>query len=122
ATKRVSPGTAAPVERAERSPGETPNANSASPAQPFDNAPQDQQIYPSNPVAPATSPGGGALAGTPFEAAPPPVQRNVVLSAQIALARRGFYHVEINGHYGHAMEFSLTAYLSRSGICVSGRL
>ncbi len=32
ATKRVSPGPAAPVEPAERSPGETPNANSASPA------------------------------------------------------------------------------------------
>src|SRR5947208_4938285 len=55
ATKRASPG---PVEPAERSPSETPNANSASPAQPFGNAPQDQ-IYPSNPAAPGTSPGGG---------------------------------------------------------------
>ena len=72
ATKSVSPGPAAPVEPAERSPSETPNANSASPGQPFSNAPQDQQIYPSNPAAPGTSPGGGALAGTPFEAAPPP--------------------------------------------------
>ena len=86
ATKRVSPGPAAPVEPAERSPSETPNPNSAPPAQPFGNAPQDQQIYPSNPAAPGTSPGGGALAGTPFEAAPPPVQRNVVLSAQIGRA------------------------------------
>src|SRR6059036_274677 len=59
ATKPVSPGPAASVEPAERSPSETPNANSASPAQPFDNAPQDQQIYPSNPAAPGTSPGGG---------------------------------------------------------------
>jgi peptidoglycan hydrolase-like protein with peptidoglycan-binding domain len=119
ATKSVSPG---PVEPADRSPGETPNANSASPAQPFDNAPQNQQIYPSNPVAPGTSPGEGALAGTPFEAAPPPVQRNVVLSAQIALARRGLYHEEINGLYGPAMEFSLRAYQSRTGLRVTGRL
>ncbi len=94
ATKRVSPGPAAPVEPAERSPSETPG----------------------------TSPGGGSLAGTPFEAAPPPVQRNVVLSAQIALARRGLYHEEINGLYGPAMEFALRAYQSRTGLRVTGRL
>jgi len=122
ATKRASPGPAGPVEPAERSPSETPNANSASPAQPFGNAPQDQQIYPSNPAAPGTSPGGGSLAGTPFEAAPPPVQRNVVLSAQIALARRGLYHEEINGLYGAGMEFALRAYQSRTGLRVTGRL
>ncbi len=122
ATKNVSPGPAASVEPAERSPSETPNANSALPAQPFDNAPQDQQIYPSNPAAPGSSPGGGALAGTPFEAAPPPVQRNVVLSAQIALAHRGLYHEQINGFYGPAMEFSLRAYQSRTGLRVTGRL
>src|SRR6059058_2734326 len=122
ATKRASPGPAAPVEPAERSPSETPNANSASRAQLFGNAPQDQQIYPSNPAAPGTSPGGGSLAGTPFEAAPPPVQRNVVLSAQIALARRGLYHEEINGLYGPAMELSLRAYQAQTKLPVSGRL
>src|SRR5207244_9178844 len=106
----------------ERSPNETPNPNSASPAQPFDNAPQDQQIYPSNPVTPGTSSGGGVLAGTPFEAAPSTVQRNVVLSAQIALARRGLYHDEINGLYGPAMEFSLRAYQARTRLPVTGRL
>jgi peptidoglycan hydrolase-like protein with peptidoglycan-binding domain len=121
ATKPVSPGPA-PVEPAEQSPSETPNANSASPAQPLDNAPQDQQIYPSNPVTPGTSPGGGVLAGTPFEAAPPHVQRNVVLSAQIALARRDLYHEEINGLYGPAMEFALRAYQSRTRLRVTGRL
>ncbi len=86
------------------------------------NAPQDQQIYPSNPVTPGTSSGGGVLAGTPFEAAPPTVQRNVVLSAQIALARRGLFHEEINGLYGPAMEFSLRAYQSRTRLPVTGRL
>jgi peptidoglycan hydrolase-like protein with peptidoglycan-binding domain len=50
------------------------------------------------------------------------VQRNVVLSAQIALARRGLYHEEINGLYGPAMEFSLRAYQSRTGLRVTGRL
>jgi peptidoglycan hydrolase-like protein with peptidoglycan-binding domain len=50
------------------------------------------------------------------------VQRNVVLSAQIALARRGLYHEEIDGVYGSAMQFSLRAYQARSGLPVTGRL
>jgi peptidoglycan hydrolase-like protein with peptidoglycan-binding domain len=50
------------------------------------------------------------------------VQRNVVLSAQIALARRGLYHEEINGLYGAGMEFALRAYQSRTGLRVTGRL
>jgi peptidoglycan hydrolase-like protein with peptidoglycan-binding domain len=90
------------------------------PVQPFTNAPQDQQVYPSNPVVPPGS--TGALARTPFEAAPPEVQRNVIVSAQIALARRGLYHEEVNGIYGPAMEFSLRAYQARARIPVTGRL
>jgi peptidoglycan hydrolase-like protein with peptidoglycan-binding domain len=90
------------------------------PVQPFRNAPQDQQVYPSNPVAPPTS--AAALARTPFETAPPEIQRNVIVSAQIALARRGLFHEEINGIYGPAMEFSLRAYQARAKIPVTGRL
>ena len=122
ATKAVSPSPAAPVEPGEQTPNESSNPNPVSPAQPFDNAPQDQQIHPSNPVTPGTSGGRGTLAGTPFEAAPLPVQRNMVLSAQIALARRGLYHEEINGIYGPAMEFSLRAYQARTRLPVTGRL
>ena len=91
------------------------------PVQPFTNAPQDQQIYPSNPGAPTNST-AGVLAQTPFEAAPPEVQRNVIVSAQIALARRGLYHEEVNGIYGTAMEFSLRAYQARAKLPVTGRL
>jgi peptidoglycan hydrolase-like protein with peptidoglycan-binding domain len=119
ATKPVSPAPAAPAKPGETSPDE--NANPAPPLQPFGNPPQDQQIYPSNPVTPGSS-AGGVLAGTPFEAAPPAVQRNVVLSAQMALARRGLYHEEINGLYGPAMEFSLRAYQARTRLPVTGRL
>jgi peptidoglycan hydrolase-like protein with peptidoglycan-binding domain len=90
------------------------------PVQPFPNAPQDQQVYPSNPVAPPAS--AGVLARTPFETAPTEVQRNVIVSAQIALARRGLFHEEINGIYGPAMEFSLRAYQARAKIPVTGRL
>jgi len=88
--------------------------------QPFGNVPQDRQIYPANPVAPGTSP--GLFVGTPYEAAPPYVQRNVVVSAQIALARRGLYRAEIDGVYGPAMELSLRAYQARTRLPVTGRL
>jgi peptidoglycan hydrolase-like protein with peptidoglycan-binding domain len=121
ATKPASPSPAAPLKPDEQSPSESTNVTPAPPTQPFGGAPDDQQIYPSNPVAPGTS-SGGVLAGTPFEAAPPVVQRNVVLSAQIALARRGLYHDEINGVYGPAMEFSLRAYQARTRLPVTGRL
>lgn len=115
ATKPVSPKSAQPA-----NPSGPPSSPAAS-VQPFGNAPQDQQIYPSNPVTPGTS-ANGILAGTPFEAAPPGVQRHVVISAQIALARRGLYHEEINGVFGSAMELSLRAYQARTRLPVTGRL
>src|ERR1700746_2802218 len=77
--------------------------------QPFANAPEDRQVYPSNPVTPGASQ-GGLLAGTPYETAPPDVQRNVVVSAQIGLARRGLYRGEIDGVFRPVLEFSLRAY------------
>ncbi len=120
AAKPASPSPAF-AKPAEQSPIE--RANVTPPAvQPFTNAPpQDQQVYPSNPVAPAPS-AAGVLAQTPFEAAPPEVQRNVIVSAQIALARRGLYQEEVNGIYGPAMEFSLRAYQARTKLMVTGRL
>lgn len=121
ATKPASPKPVKPVNPSGSPSNEAANASPSAPIQPFGNAPQDQQIYPSNPVTPGSSP-RGILAGTPFEAAPPGVQRNVVVSAQIALARRGLYHEEINGVFGPAMEFSLRAYQARSRLQVTGRL
>src|SRR4029453_6196397 len=79
--------------------------------QPFTSAPPDRQIYPSNPVAPGAPP-GGLFARTPYEAAPPDVQHNVLVSTQIALARRGLYRGEIDGVYGSAMELSLPTHHS----------
>ena len=93
----------------------------AVPGQPFSNQPQDRQLYPSAPVTPAAAP-DAPFAGTPYEAAPPNVQRNLVLSAQIALARRGLYRSEIDGMYRPAVEFSLRAYQARTGLPVTGRL
>lgn len=103
----------------DQSPGEAARVTPPT-VQPFANAPQDRQIYPSNPVMPGMSP-GGLLAGTPYEAAPPDVQHNVVVSAQIALARRGLYR-KIDGVYGSAMELSLRAYQARTRLPITGRL
>jgi peptidoglycan hydrolase-like protein with peptidoglycan-binding domain len=119
AATAASPSPAAP-KPGEQSPIEAANMTPA-PAQPFPNAPQYPRAYPPNPVAPDTSL-AGVLARTPFEAAPPDVQRNVIVSAQIALARRGLYHEEVNGVYGPAMEFSLRAYQARTKLPVTGRL
>jgi len=119
AAKPASPTPAAP-KPVEQSPAEGANMTPA-PVQPFPNAPQDQRVYPSNPAAQDTST-AGVLARTPFEAAPPDVQRNVIVSAQIALTRRGLYHDEVNGIYGPAMELSLRAYQARAKLPVTGRL
>jgi len=82
-------------------------------------APQDRQLYA---VPSGTSVGGAPLAGTPYESSPADVQHNVVMSAQIALARRGLFREAIDGVYGPAMEFSLRAYQARTGLPVTGRL
>jgi len=105
----------------EKSPSDTA-AVPPRPDQPLANAPEDRQLYPSNPVPSGASPGRGLLAGTPYETAPSNVQRNVVVSAQIALARRGLFRETIDGAYGPAMEFSLRAYQARTRLPVTGRL
>ena len=107
-------------------PGEPPSdepavASPAPPVEPFSNAPQGQQIFPSTPAGTPDSP--GALFGdTPFAAAPPVVQRNVIVSAQIVLARYGLYRQQIDGIYGPAMELSVRAYQARARLPMTGRL
>jgi len=119
--KSASPGPAASIAPSEPSSAETANATPAPPVEPFSNAAQDQQVFPSAPTGPATSP-AGIFAGSPFETAPPAVQRNVMVSAQIALARYGLYRQQIDGIYGSAMELSLRAYQARMRLPVTGRL
>jgi peptidoglycan hydrolase-like protein with peptidoglycan-binding domain len=82
--------------------------------------PQDRQIYPSSPAIVPQS--GGLFAGTPYETAPPPVQRDIVAAAQNFLARREFYRGEIDGVFGPSTEFSLRAWQARIGLPVTGRL
>ena len=85
------------------------------PVQPFDPG--------ANPnVGRAPASGQGTFAGTPYEGAPPPVQRKVIVDAQRILAQRGLFKDQIDGTYGPNLEFSLRAYQSRVGLPVTGRL
>ena len=121
ATKPASPTPATGATHSEPPSGETETASPAPPVQPFSNAPQDQQVFPSNPVGPASSP-GTVFVDTPFQTAPPAVQRNVIVSAQIVLARYGLYREQIDGIFGPAMELSLRAYQAQMRVPVTGRL
>ena len=47
------------------------------------------------------------------------MQRNVIVSAQIVLARYGLYREQIDGVYGPAMELSLRAYQARTRLPVT---
>jgi peptidoglycan hydrolase-like protein with peptidoglycan-binding domain len=121
ATKPAAPTPSTGAVHSEPPSDGTGAASPAPPVQPFSNAPQDQQFFPSNPMGPASSP-GTVFAGTPFGTAPPGVQRNVIVSAQIVLARYGLYREQIDGIYGPAMELSLRAYQARTRLLVTGRL
>ena len=94
-----------------------PSANADTSELRDESSPETAPINPATVVAPAD----GLFAGTPYENASPDVQRNVVVSAQIALARHDLYRGEIDGIYGSAMEFSLRAYQARIGLPVTGQ-
>jgi peptidoglycan hydrolase-like protein with peptidoglycan-binding domain len=70
-------------------------------------------------LAPDTS---GIFNGTPFEVAPPDVQRRVIAGAQTVLMRLGYYRSGIDGIYGPNMEFALRAYQSRHELEPNGQL
>jgi peptidoglycan hydrolase-like protein with peptidoglycan-binding domain len=120
-TRAASPPPAMSAVPSEPPSDETQTASPPPPVQPFSAAPPGQQVFPSDPMGPASSP-GTVFADTPFAIAPPAVQRNVIVSAQIALAAYGLYREQIDGIYGPAMELSLRAYQSQTGLQVTGRL
>lgn len=60
--------------------------------------------------------------GTPFEMAPPDVQRHVIVGAQTLLARFGYYRSGIDGQFGPGTAAAVRAFQQRSGIIPDGRL
>ena len=83
--------------------------------------PADYRQPPTDYAPPAPGP-GGVFVGTPYDVAPPEVQRNIVTSAEAILSQRGLYRGDIDGVFGPNLEFSLRAYQSRVGIPITGRL
>ena len=86
-----------------------------------DNAPvrPNQNYYNGPPPEMMT---GNPLAGTPYQNAPPEMQRQVIMNAQTLLARRGYYRNTIDGEFGPDTEFALRAFQSRFNIQSTGRL
>ncbi len=64
----------------------------------------------------------GVFAGTPYEIAPPDVQRHVIVGAQALLARAGYFRSGIDGHFGPGTAAAVRAFQSQTGIAPSGRL
>jgi peptidoglycan hydrolase-like protein with peptidoglycan-binding domain len=62
------------------------------------------------------------FAGTPYEIAPPDLQRHVIVGAQTLLARAGFYRSGIDGNFGPGTAAAIRAFQSRSGLPADGRL
>src|SRR5205809_8097424 len=89
-SKPASPTPAAAAVPSQPPHDETETAPAAPLVQPFSNAPQDQQVFPSTPMGPASSP-GTVFGETPCQTAPPWVQRIVIVSPQTCLGRDELY-------------------------------
>jgi peptidoglycan hydrolase-like protein with peptidoglycan-binding domain len=103
-------------------PREDSTATNPMTSQPFPEVQQNQQPAAQPHYDAAPVPPGGHFAGTPYANSAPEVQRNVIVSAQNLLARRGLFRGEIDGAAGAELEFSLRAYQSRARLPVTGRL
>ncbi len=76
------------------------------------------------PGPPGLGPGvvSGVFDGTPYEIAPPDLQRHVIVGAQTLLARAGYYRSGIDGEFGPGTIAALRAFQRRAGIPPDGRL
>lgn len=64
----------------------------------------------------------GVFEGTPYEMAPPDLQRHVIVGAQALLARFGYYRSGIDGEFGPGTAVAVRLFQSRSGLVPDGRL
>lgn len=64
----------------------------------------------------------GVFAGTPYEMAPPDLQRRVIVGAQTLLARYGYYRSGIDGDFGPGTSAALRGFQARAGLAPDGRL
>lgn len=129
ATAPIAPATPAPVRPAITPRPEPPDSRESPPSRLQEPSVEDDDEFDSPPgESPGYAPGdrrqdaSALFLGTPYEIAPPELQRRIILGAQSLLARRGYYRSGIDGVYGPGTEFAVRAYQSRFGIEPSGRL
>jgi peptidoglycan hydrolase-like protein with peptidoglycan-binding domain len=117
-------GAAAALSTPGRKPGATPAAADSR----DDGAPtQSAEIYSQQPAedtdAHGTHPEPGAVfEGTPYEMAPPDLQRRVIVGAQTLLTRFGYYRSGIDGEFGPGTAAAARAFQSQMGLVPDGRL
>ena len=113
-----------PAPRPQHTPGPTPpDYAEPVPSTPLPR-PQLDEPYLRKPEPPPPQPhveSANIFGGTPYEAAPPHVQQDIIARAQMILMRRGYYREGIDGLYGPALNFALRNYQARFGLEPSGR-
>jgi len=95
----------------------TPAPRTTAPPQPQTNDDYEDAPEPPPPRVESAT----IFGGTPYEAAPPQVQQDIVARAQMVLLRLGYYRDAIDGVYGPAMNSALRNYQARFGLEPSGR-
>lgn len=119
------PATTPEEEETEASDGEAPTQSAElSPQQPTAN------YAPQRAPGPAYDPGprglrpevSGVFQETPYEIAPPDLQRHVIVGAQALLARYGYYRSGIDGEFGPGTAAALRGFQARAGLVPDGRL
>ncbi len=123
-TPRPKPSPHPSASAAPKPPENSPSQKTLAPIPPqlpteFDRTQDERSDVPGpHGLRPETS---GIFDGTPFEVAPPDVQRRVIIGAQTILARRGLYRSAIDGVYGPGLSFALRTHQARSHLPATGR-
>jgi peptidoglycan hydrolase-like protein with peptidoglycan-binding domain len=122
---------ASPKPRPAQSPGPTPPgfveetpAPTIAPrprSSPIPDDPQAEPEFEEEPAPPQLE-HAAPFEQTPYDAAPPRVQQDIIMQVQIRLMRQGYYRDEIDGLYGPTLNSALRSYQARFGLRPSGRL